>query len=127
MNSITLVGRLTRDAELKFLQNGNALCKFTIAVDRAFKKDDGPTADFFNVNLWGKRAEKLVQYLEKGGQVGVVGRCEIDNFEDKDGNKRTFVSVNASDITLLGGGKGKKADPINEKKAAEYADGCLPF
>lgn len=101
--SITLVGRLTRDAELKYTQAGDALCHFTIATDSRVKKDgrwiDEPS--YWDVDLWGKRAESLNQYLVKGKLVAMVGPIRQERWE-KDGAKHQKDRVNADDVQLLG-------------------------
>jgi single-strand DNA-binding protein len=107
INRVTLVGRLTRDAELKYTANGQAVSKFSIAVNRSVKKGDQWESEpsYFDITLWGKRAEGLDQYLTKGKQIGVDGELRQDRWQ-QDGQNRSRVEVIASNINLLGGGSG---------------------
>ena len=96
MNNVILIGRLTRDPELRYAQSGMAVTRFGLAVDRPFAKKEDPnavTADFFNVTIFGKRAETCAQYLAKGRLTAVRGRIQNDNYTDKDGIKRYSVSI----------------------------------
>jgi len=107
LNRVTLVGRLTRDAELKSISSGTSVCKFSLAVNRAIKSGDEwkEEASFFDVVLWGRRGEALTQYLTKGKTVGVDGELRQDRWE-QDGQKRSKVEIVASNVMLLGGGGG---------------------
>ena len=104
INQVVLVGRLTRDAELKYTNTGTAVCKMSIAVNRRRKSNDEwiNEASFFNIVLWGKIGEAISQYLVKGKQVGVVGELRQNKWE-QDGQPRSRVEVVASNIQLLGG------------------------
>jgi len=105
INHVVLVGRLTRDAELKSIASGQAVCKFSIAVNRSRKNgeqwEDEP--NFFDVVLWGRRGEALHQYLNKGKLVGVDGELRQDRWQ-QDGQNRSKVEIVANNIQLLGGG-----------------------
>ncbi len=104
INQVVLVGRLTRDAELKYTNTGTAVCKMSIAVNRRRKSNDEwiNEASFFDIVLWGKIGEALSQYLVKGKQVGIVGELRQNKWE-QDGKPRSKVEVVASNIQLLGG------------------------
>lgn len=101
MNKLVLTGRLGRDAELKYLETGKNVTKFTLAVNKNFKRE-GDVPTWFNCELWGK--EKLSNYLVKGKAVLVVGEMRIDPYE-KDGQARQKVYVNVENVELLGGEK----------------------
>jgi single-strand DNA-binding protein len=107
INHVVLVGRLTRDAELKYTANGQAVCKFSIAVNRSRKNGDQwvDEASFFDVTLWGRQGEAVNQYLVKGKQVGIDGELRQDRWE-QDGQKRSRVDIVANNLQLLGGGAG---------------------
>lgn len=107
LNCVTIVGRLTRDAELKHTAGGMAVTKFSIAVNRRRKVNDQweDEASFFDVTLWGKQGEALNQYLLKGKQVGINGELRQERWE-KDGQNRSRVEIVASGIQLLGGQSG---------------------
>lgn len=103
MNRIVLVGRLTRDPEIKVLEDkGKTLTRFVMAVDRAFKSGNGEReADFIPVVAWGRRAEVAGQYMTKGSMVSICGRLQTRNYEDKDGNRRYVSEVVADEIRFV--------------------------
>jgi len=103
VNIVVLVGRLTRDAELKYTNSGQAICRFSIAVNRSKKQGDQwvDEASFFDVDYWGKGGEAVNQYLVKGKQVCVEGELRQDRWE-QDGQNRSKVLVSASNVQLLG-------------------------
>ncbi len=109
INHVVLVGRLTRNAELKYTNNGAAVSKFGIAINQRRKKDDQwvDEAHFFDVVLWGKTAESLNQYLVKGKQIGVEGELRQNRWE-QDGQARSKVEIHANNIQLLGSGTGAR-------------------
>jgi len=104
MVSIVIVGRLTRDAELKYTNSGDPILGFSVATDRSAKKGNEWVKEpsYWTCSLWGKRGESLAQYMTKGTQVAVSGEAYEDNWE-KDGQKHTRVKVNAQEVMLLGG------------------------
>ena len=89
MNNITLLGRLTRDPELKYTQSGKAFTKFSIAVTREFNRDE---ADFINCIAWDKRAETICEYLRKGKRIALQGRLSVRSYE-KDGETKWITEV----------------------------------
>jgi single-strand DNA-binding protein len=105
INHVTLIGRLTRDAEYKVLQSGQAVCNFSIAVNRRRKVGDQweDEANYFDIVLWGKQADSLNRYLVKGKQIGIDGELRQDRWQ-QDGQNRSKVVVSANNIQLLGGG-----------------------
>jgi single-strand DNA-binding protein len=107
INRVILVGRLTRNAELKYTNNGSAVSRFGLAINQRRKKDDQwvDEAHFFDVVVWGKTAESLNQYLLKGKQVGVEGQLRQDRWE-QEGQSRSKVEIVATNIMLLGSGGG---------------------
>jgi single-strand DNA-binding protein len=107
INHVVLVGRLTRDAELKYTASGQAVCKFSVAINRRRKSGDQwvDEANFFDIVLWGRQGEALNQYLVKGKMVGVDGELRQDRWE-QDGQNRSKVEIVAANIQLLGGGSG---------------------
>ncbi len=104
--SITLVGRLTRDAELKYTNGGQAVCHFTVATDARVKKGEQYVEEgsFWEVDLWGKRGEAVNQYLTKGALVGVLGPVRLEKSE-YEGKTYTRAKVTAQELSLLGGKK----------------------
>lgn len=101
LNRVILIGRLTRNPELRSTSTGKSVASFSIAVDKRFKRDNGPSADFFRVTCWGQTAEFVSQYLSKGRQVAVDGRLEQNKFTDKDGNVRETYEVVAENVQGL--------------------------
>lgn len=110
MNSVILIGRLTRDPELRFLPgNGTAVCGFSLAVDKDLSKDkkkdlevkNQPTADFINIVVWGKQAENCAEYLSKGKLAGIQGRIQSRNFITEDGSKKYITEVVANKVKFL--------------------------
>ena len=104
LNHVVLIGRLTRDAELKYTPGGQAVCKFSIAVNRRRKNGDQweDEANFFDIVVWGKQGESLNQYLVKGKMVGVDGELRQDRWQ-QDGQNRSKVEIVANYLQLLGG------------------------
>jgi single-strand DNA-binding protein len=123
INHVVLVGRLTRDAELKYTAGGQAVCKFSVAVNRRRKNGDQwvDEANFFDVVLWGRQGEALNQYLVKGKVVGVDGELRQDRWE-QDGQNRSKVEIVAANIQLLGGGPGSGAPGGPPGGGAGYAE-----
>lgn len=107
VNHVILIGRLTRDAELKYTAGGQAVCKFSLAVNRRRKNGDQwiEEANFFDVVLWGRAGEAINQYLVKGKQIAVEGELRQDRWE-QDGQNRSKVEIMANNVQLLGGGGG---------------------
>jgi single-strand DNA-binding protein len=112
VNHVVLVGRLTRNAELKYTNNGSAVSKFSIAINQRRKKDDQwvDESHFFDIVLWGKTAESLNQYLVKGKQVGIEGQLRQNRWE-QEGQARSKVEIFATNVMLLGGGSGGGGRP----------------
>ncbi|MFW5777288.1 MAG: single-stranded DNA-binding protein [Spirochaetota bacterium] len=107
INSVVLIGRLTRDAELRYSNSGTAICKFSIANNYSRKTGDtwGEETNFFDAVLMGRRAEALQKYLVKGKQIGIKGELRQDRWE-QDGQRRSRVEIWVNDVNLLGGGQG---------------------
>jgi single-strand DNA-binding protein len=102
MNHIVLIGRLTRDPELRYTPNGVAVTNFDLAVDRAVTNQQGQReTDFIRIVAWQKQAELCANYLKKGRLVAVEGRLQIRNYETQDGQKRRTAEVVASFVQFL--------------------------
>jgi len=119
INHVVLIGRLTRDAELKYTAGGQAVCKFSIAVNRRKKNGDQweDEANFFDIVLWGKQGESLQSYLVKGKMVGVDGELRQDRWQ-QDGQNRSKVEIIANYIQLLGGGGAGGGDRQNHNNSS---------
>jgi len=111
VNKVILVGNLGRDAELRYTPGGAAVAKFSVATTEVWNDKAGQRqerTEWHNIDLWGKQAESLSEYLVKGKQVYVEGRLQTDEYTDKDGNKRKSTKVRCDKVVLLGsaGGRG---------------------
>jgi len=127
MNKVILMGRLTRDPEMRFTQGNNtAVCSFSLAVNRRFKQEGQPDADFINVVAWAKTAEFVGKYFTKGQQVGVIGRIQTRNYEDKDGKKVFVTEVVAEEVYFADSKKEQNATTSAGFMAVE-GDSDLPF
>ena len=108
MNNVVLIGRLTRDPELRYIPSGTAVCRFSLAVDKGVSKEkklemeyrNQPTADFINIVVWGRMGENSAKYLAKGRLVGVQGRLQSGRYE-KDGITRYTTDVVANQVEFL--------------------------
>jgi len=98
LNRVILIGRLTRDPELRYTQQGTAVARFTLAINRKFKREE---TDFIDIVVWQKQAENCAQYLTKGQLAMVEGRLQVRNYEGQDGQKRKAVEVVADDVKFL--------------------------
>lgn len=119
MNKVILVGRLTRDPEVKNTTSGKSVASFTLAVDRRFKNKDGQKeADFVPIVVWGKQAEFSGQYLSKGSQIGVSGRLQVRSYDAQDGQRRYVTEVVADEIQFLS----SKKDGGNNTNTQQSSD-----
>lgn len=127
-NRIILMGHLTRDPELTYIQGGTAIAKFGLAVNRKFAGKDGEKkeeVDFFDIEAWEKQAENCNEYLKKGSGVLIEGRLKQERWEDKEsGKQRSRIKVVASVVQFLpkGEGKGQAQD-----EQGEWGNGKAPF
>ena len=96
MNNVTLLGRLSKEPDVRKTQNGTSVCQFVVAVDRRFKQEGGPTADFINCVAWKGTADFIGKYFGKGSRIAVVGSIQTRSYEDKDG-KRVYVTEVVAD------------------------------
>lgn len=143
MNNVVLIGRLTRDPELRYIPNsGVAVTNFTLAVDKQLPKDkrqemeakNQPTADFIRITVWGKTAENCAQYLYKGAMAGIQGRIQTGVYETPSGEKRNSFEVVANYVEFLSENKSSsnateetKNDPVEEAGFVPVEDDDLPF
>ena len=100
MNSVQLTGRLTRDPEVRYTDNGHTIARFTLAVDRQYKSDNGPTADFINCKAFGKTAEFIEKYFWKGKKMELVGSIQTGSYTNQDGAKVYTTDVIAQTVAF---------------------------
>ena len=98
MNKVILIGRLTRDPEIRYTQSGKAVCNFALAVNRPFGDNE---AEFINIVVWNKIAENAAKYLAKGSQCAVEGRLQISSYEGNDSVRKYRTDVVASSVEFL--------------------------
>jgi len=122
MNKVILMGRLTRDPEIRYSQNGNsmAIARFSVAVDRRFKREGEPDADFFNCTAFGKQAEFIERYLHKGTKIVLSGRIQNDNYTNKEGQTVYSVRVMVDEIEFA---ESKNASASNNGGDGGYGAG----
>lgn len=125
MNKLILMGRLTRDPEIRYGGSTNiCIARFSLAVERRFKKDGGPTADFFNCTAFGKLAEVVEKYLHKGTKIVLDGEIQNNNYQNKDGQMVYGFQVLVSSIEFA---ESKKAAVEEDEKRQEQNIGSDGF
>ncbi len=124
MNKVILIGRLTRDPELRYTSSNIPTASFSIAVDRTFTNQSGEReADFINIVVWRKQAENCKNYLTKGSQVAIEGRIQTRSYDGQDGQKRYVTEVVADNVQFLGSrsnGASSNAQPAFNDNATPY-------
>ena len=129
LNKVVLIGRLTKDPDLRYTQSGIAVARFTLAVDRGFKNQDGEKqADFIPITVWRGAAENCAKYLAKGRLIAVAGRIQTGNYE-KDGQRHYTMEVVADEVRFLEwGDKGETQQDGQIPGFTEYqSNEPLPF
>lgn len=126
MNSANLTGRLTRDPEVRYTDSGSSIARFTLAVDRRFKTENGPSADFINCVAFGKSAEFVERYFQKGMKMELSGRIQTGSYTNKDGNKVYTTDIVAEQ---LGFGESKRTSQRQGGAGSDFgpadADGFM--
>jgi len=129
LNNVVLIGRLTRDPELRYIPNsGTPVSTFTLAVDKGLSREkkqemesrNQPTADFINIVVWGKVAENVANFVNKGKLVGVQGRIQSRSYDAKDGTRKYITEVVANNVEFLEWGD-------NTNKQGTYSDNNLDY
>lgn len=137
MNVAVLIGRLTKDPELRYTPKGTPMARFTLAVDKGLSKDkkaemeanNQPIADFISIVVWGKAAENCATYLSKGRLTGVQGRIQSRSYETKDGSRRYITEVVAIKVEFLEWGDRKQDDNYDDYNDIDNdfgIDGFIP-
>lgn len=127
MNKVILMGRLTRDPEIRYPQNPEAAAvgRFSLAVDRRFKKDGGPDADFFNCVCFGRQAEFVEKYLKKGIKMLITGRVENNNYTDRDGHKVYAIQILVEEMEFAESKAAGQPQQEHREPAPEVGDGFM--
>ena len=119
MNKVVLIGRLTRDPELRYTSGNAAVCNFTIAVDRPFNSNTQERGtDFIPIVVWNKQAENVKNYLAKGSQVAVEGRIQVRNYDDQNGQKRYVTEVIANSVEFIGSRNSNNTSQSNNSSSS---------
>ena|SRR3712207_3256552 len=126
MNRVVLVGRLARDPDLRYTPgDGKAVTKFTLAVNRPrFDKNKPQEADFINCTCFGKRAEAIANYVQKGHRFGIEGSLRINKFTDKDGNDRWSTEIFVSDFEFM---QDKTSNTNSHNTTEDYEEDLTPI
>ncbi|MDU7553161.1 MAG: single-stranded DNA-binding protein [Streptococcus parasanguinis] len=137
LNSVVLVGRLTKDAELRYTPNNQAVATFSLAVNRPFKNQNGDReADFINCVIWRQQAENLANWAKKGALIGITGRIQTRNYENQQGQRVYITEVVADNFQLLefnkqnnqGQSQGNsQPDFSRQAEPMDISDDDLPF
>nr|DAL35916.1 MAG TPA_asm: Single strand binding protein [Caudoviricetes sp.] len=130
LNNIVIMGRLTRDPELRRTQSGTAVTSFTMAVDRDFKSQSGEKeTDFIDVVAWRNTGEFAAKYLAKGRMAAVEGRIQVRDWQDKEGNRRKSVEVVADNVYFADSKRDSKPQESRDDQEFDEIedDGDLPF
>ena len=129
MNKVILIGRLTKDPELSYLQSGTAVAKFTLAVNRRKREGHEQEADFIPIVTWQKQAENCANFIGKGSLVAVEGRLQVRTYDDKEGQRRWATEVIAENVRFLdkrGAGSGQQGE-THLGTEIEYDENDVPF
>lgn len=130
LNRITIIGRLTRDPELKYIQSGSAVTNFSIATNRIYTTTNGDKKEevsYFDCVAWGKLGEILAEYCQKGRRIAVEGRLQQRRWDDQEGNKRSKVEIIADNIQFLDGKSGSESISTENSRLAEAGPSENPF
>jgi single-strand DNA-binding protein len=100
-NSVVIVGRLGQDPEIKYFESGSVKARFSLAVDRGFSKENKVT-DWFNIEVWGRKAEFVGEWIKKGALVSVTGQLEVNRYTDQAGNPKEWPLIRANDVSFVG-------------------------
>ena len=129
INNVVLVGRMTRDAELRMTQSNTAVASFTLAVNRPFKNQNGEReADFINCVIWRQQAENLANWCKKGALVGITGNIQTRNYENQQGQRVYVTEVVADNFQLLESRSQQQSSNNNlTNNPMDISDEDLPF
>lgn len=100
-NSVVIVGRLGQDPEIKYFESGSVKARFSVAVDRGFSKEN-KTTDWFSIEVWGRKAEFVGEWIKKGALVSVTGQLEVNRYTDPAGNPKEWPFIRATDVGFVG-------------------------
>ena len=128
VNSVIIMGRLTKESELRYTQGGSANCKFTIATNKSYynaNREEIKSVTFINVVTWGKIAESCANYIHKGSKVLVIGSLAQNTWTTKEGQKRSMYIINAQTVHFLDSVKRERTEAQENEYAEKYDDNPL--
>ncbi|MBP7402026.1 MAG: single-stranded DNA-binding protein [Clostridia bacterium] len=132
MNKAIIMGRLTRDPELRTLQDNVSVCSATVAVDRRTRGQNGEKqADFIRVTFWRQQAEFVARYFSKGSRIAISGRIQVSSYEDASGQKRTSTEIVAEDVEFVdpkqsGDSSGQESHPYESRNGGFSRPAATP-
>jgi single-strand DNA-binding protein len=139
LNRVTLIGRLTRDPELKYIQSGTAVANFTIANNRTYTTNSGEKKEdvsYLDCLAWGKMGEIITQYMQKGRRIAVEGRLQQRRWEDQEGNKKSKIEIVADNVQFLDAkpsgdisteSTDEMPQPVGASSENPFSDDNIPF
>lgn len=125
MNSVQLVGRLTRDPEMRYTDGGSTIARFSLAVDRRYKSENGPTADFPNCVAFGRTAEFIEKYFRKGMRMGCQGRIQTGSYTNNDGQKVYTTDVVVESCEFVEAKASQQSEENNDGFGPEDENGFM--
>lgn len=125
MNIVIMVGRLTKDPEIRYSQQGKAVCNFSIAVDRRIKREGENSTDFFSCVCFGKTAEFVSKYFSSGKRIAIEGNIQNDSFTGRDGTKKTAVKIVCDNVEFADG-KGEAKETKEAKREEDEGFMSIP-
>lgn len=125
MNVVSLIGRLTKDPIVNYTQSGSSITKFGLAVDRRFKTNDGQTADFLNIVVFGKSGEFVEKWFHKGDPISVVGRIQTGSYTKQDGTKVYTTDIIADSVEFVPKNSGHDSGHAAAEKPVEGTEGFM--
>lgn len=120
MNKVVLIGRLSRDPELRHTSNNTPVCQINVAISRPVSQGKEPETDFINVTIWNKQAENLVKYVKKGNQIAIEGRIQTRSYDNEEGKKVYVTEVLANHIEFIGNNSNKTNDNQTQDNKTSY-------
>lgn len=122
MNKVILIGRLTRDPDLRYTGNNKAVCDFSIAIGRGYKEDEVEQVDFINCIVWNNQAENLKKYQTKGNLISVEGSLRVERYQDNEENNKYKTYVLASNISYLSNKKENNIEQTNNQEVNKHSE-----
>lgn len=126
INRVILVGRLTKNPEIRKTPNGASICKFTLAVSRKVKAQGQPDADFISCVAWNKTADLMYQYLKKGSLIGIDGRLQTGKFTNNNGETIYTCDVMVESLQFLDKKEETQNNDVNQEREMSYSEGGCP-